>query len=629
MNTPSMEQLYKDALNPQLYPNDILLAVMQGRDSSIPMAVAMAAKQQRDKLMVASQGAEAQQQMQQPTVRDQMVAQAAPPPMEESGVAALPVENMQTLAEGGIASVDHFDVSDDEMQNYAGGGMVAFNIGGLSSYNTDEDSNTDEDDDDDDKMFSQIIKTGGLGGFAAGADMLRQKIGAMVPKSYETALAEAKQSKSATPAPATGGSHRDIALRAAQEKGATPWLVEHVMNKETGGHKDPARAVSPKGATGVMQLMPGTAREMGVSDITDPYQNIFGGVGYLAKLERKYGDPKLAAIAYNWGPGNTDKWLKRGADYSKLPKETRNYVKNLAKGGIINFSNGGEALFGLDDGSLALDKLRVESLLEDKKKQEEKQKYGFLKENAPDAAKKMLAANPSLEAKPTPTPTSAAAPAAAPTPLAFDPKYNLQKDPNYTAAGDYRSAIDKYFSPASAANPAQDRLNDYFLNLAKQQKEAQGLGLLGTGLRIAGGTSPYGMANIGQGGAAGIQDYLASRRGLGTLEAQGMSAQAALDRNRMLSEAYGREPDQVRALRAISADPKLREMYLKSEAKDKISRTDAVKEFNDIVEKNPTYRRQLDALGIKDPNAYYQYLLTGIPPLAVSSTIPQGAKTRQ
>jgi len=93
------------------------------------MAVAMAAKQQRDKLMMASQGAQAQQQMQQPTVRDAMLAQAAPPQMDETGLATLPAENMQQLAEGGIAVVDHLDPTDDEMQNYAGGGMVAFNTG--------------------------------------------------------------------------------------------------------------------------------------------------------------------------------------------------------------------------------------------------------------------------------------------------------------------------------------------------------------------------------------------------------------------------------------------------------------------------------------------------------------------
>jgi hypothetical protein len=157
--------------------------------------------------------------------------------------------------------------------------------------------------------------------------------------------------------------------------------------------------------------------------------------------------------------------------------------------------------------------------------------------------------------------------------------------------------------------------------LLKQRSEDRNMALLAAGLGMMGGESPYAFTNIGKGALSGVS-YLSDAN------KQRAATQAALDRNRMMSEAYGREPEQVRALRAISADPKLSAMYLKSEAKDKISRTDAVKEFNDIVEKNPTYRRQLDALGIKDPNAYYQYLLTGIPPLAVSSTIPQGAKTR-
>jgi len=581
MKAPSMEQLYQDALNPQLYPVDRLLAVMQGRDNSIPMAVAMAAKQQRDRLMTASQGAEAAQQMQTPTVRDQMLAQAAPPQMAESGVAALPAENMQTLAGGGIAIDDHFDPTDDEMQSYAGGGMVAFNTGGMPSFADDDE---DDDDDDDDKFLSQIIKTGGLGGFAAGANMLRQKIGAMVPKSYESALAAAKQTKSATPAPTAGESHKDIALKAAQEKGATPWLVEHVMNKETGGHKDPARAVSPKGATGVMQLMPGTAREMGVSDITDPYQNIFGGVGYLAKLERKYGDPKLAAIAYNWGPGNTDKWLKRGGDFSKLPKETRNYVKNLAKGGIISFANTGSVPAPMDDEGyyypptetpesefgrdwqLAQTRRR-NKLIEIQKRIAEpiKKVTQYFGKSTPKEYD-LLSQQPNV-GKPATTAAAPAAPAAAPAPLAFDPNYNLQKDPNYTAAGDYRSAIDKYFSPASAANPAQDRINDYFLNLAKQQKEAQGLGLLGTGLRIAGGTSPYASANIGQGGAAGIQDYLTSRKALSAAEAQGLGAVAATERNKLYQDLYkqrGSEAQNAKYATLLENIPKAIETQLKN-----------------------------------------------------------------
>jgi hypothetical protein len=87
--------------------------------------------------------------------------------------------------------------------------------------------------------------------------------------------------------------------------------------------------------------MPGTARDMGVKDSFDPYQNIEGGIKYLAMLNKKYDDPKLVAIAYNWGPGNTDKWLKSGADVSKLPAETRKYIAQMAEGGVVGYSTGG------------------------------------------------------------------------------------------------------------------------------------------------------------------------------------------------------------------------------------------------------------------------------------------------
>ena len=104
-----MEQMYKMALDPRIFPDSRLLAVMQGKDQSLPMAVAMAAKQQRDKLMKASQGQEAQQGAKQPTVKDQMLAKDLPP--EHAGLAALPAENMQGMG---------------SEQMMAAGGIVAF-----------------------------------------------------------------------------------------------------------------------------------------------------------------------------------------------------------------------------------------------------------------------------------------------------------------------------------------------------------------------------------------------------------------------------------------------------------------------------------------------------------------------
>jgi hypothetical protein len=139
----------------------------------------------------------------------------------------------------------------------------------------------------------------------------------------------------------TPSNFESMALARGKAHGVDEHLVRHVMHKETGGLKDRANAVSPAGAIGVMQLMPGTAKDLGVRNPYDPEQNIEGGVKYLAQLQRKYHDPKLTAIAYNWGPGNTDKWLASGADPSRLPRETRGYIQNLAQGGIAGLAGGG------------------------------------------------------------------------------------------------------------------------------------------------------------------------------------------------------------------------------------------------------------------------------------------------
>ena len=88
---------------------------------------------------------------------------------------------------------------------------------------------------------------------------------------------------------------------------------------------------SPKGAQGEMQVMPRTQRDpgFGVTPAKGKSHDEIARVGrdYLAAMKQRYGDETLAAIAYNMGPGATDKWIAAGSDFSKLPAETQGYVK--------------------------------------------------------------------------------------------------------------------------------------------------------------------------------------------------------------------------------------------------------------------------------------------------------------
>ena len=92
-----------------------------------------------------------------------------------------------------------------------------------------------------------------------------------------------------------------------------------------------AKAVSSAGAQGPMQLMPVTAKDMGVDDPFNVQQNVRGGTRYYAQMLAKYGgDERKALAAYNWGPGNLD---KVGGDVSKAPPETQAYVNRVLGGG--------------------------------------------------------------------------------------------------------------------------------------------------------------------------------------------------------------------------------------------------------------------------------------------------------
>jgi hypothetical protein len=115
-----------------------------------------------------------------------------------------------------------------------------------------------------------------------------------------------------------------IINQAASDHGIEPGLIRSVIRTESAF--DP-RAVSPVGAQGLMQLMPGTAAELGVTDPFDPEQNIMAGTRYLRQLLDRYdGDLDHALAAYNWGMGNVD---RHGLD--RLPEETRNYLDRVKR----------------------------------------------------------------------------------------------------------------------------------------------------------------------------------------------------------------------------------------------------------------------------------------------------------
>ncbi len=112
-----------------------------------------------------------------------------------------------------------------------------------------------------------------------------------------------------------------IIQEAAQRYRVDAGLIRAVIQAESGGNP---LAVSKAGARGLMQLMPPTAADLGVTNSFDPAQNIMGGTSYLRSLLDRYrGDVKLALAAYNWGMGSLEK--RPGS----IPQETKNYVAKV------------------------------------------------------------------------------------------------------------------------------------------------------------------------------------------------------------------------------------------------------------------------------------------------------------
>ena len=345
-------------------------------------------------------------------------------------------------------------------------------------------------------------------------------------------------------------------------------LINKIMMKESGGRRFDKQGnllTSPKGAQGEMQVMPGTARDPGYgirpAREGDPDDLARVGREYFGKMMNKYGDTKLAAIAYNWGPGNTDKWLMAGADPSKLPRETQKYSADMAGGGEVHFDGGGIAdIFNMSKEEVAdymRRKLRMEQARDAFSKvppaapaaaAEAAKPLSFMEYLKQGASKirpgigGMGVGLPALlrsgdlnegedaeleKRRKMPMTLGSAPQGGKPVAPAMSPAdvqqeiQRLKNRPPMEPMSTEAAPEEKPAAPEAleTVDPMGNYLGEYAAYLkdrrgqmAADKEQNKYLALLQAGLGIMGGTSPYAGANIGQGASQGVAAYLAGQK---------------------------------------------------------------------------------------------------------------------
>lgn len=487
MNIAQLSEQLKDV------PQAKLIDYAKNPNSVVPQFLALAEIQRRQTLMRATPG-----QPVSSSVAEDIMAQEAP---RMQGVAALPTRAMFTE------------------EGMAGGGIVAFAEGGDAEEEYEEALEK-----------SRRSRMQGMQEALAEAGAYFKnplaKAEALPTRSQRMAEQEMQTN---TPKMERKGGHKyeDLVLAEAQRQGIDPSLARHVLYKETGNVTNPENIRSKAGAIGIMQLMPKTAKELGV-DPTNPEENIRGGVMYLRKMMDKYNDPVLAAAAYNAGPGRVDKALK-GEGLTALPRETRMYIAGLAEGGEVKRYQVGGGIDPYGEQDLSLDQLRVEAELKKRREREEAERQAFLKESAPQLAKKEPKAKE--EAKPA---------QAVPTVITRQDEGSPYIDgvpPVATAVA----------PTATAAAPKGATSQSYFdalmKNIETQAEEAkkQGdqnkyLALMQAGFGMMASTSPYASAGIGQGAMTGLGTYAGLEKGRREQERGIMAAQLGLGKAKASQE---------------------------------------------------------------------------------------------
>ena len=520
----------------------------------------------------------------QPTVIEQIMAKNAQseqpemPEQESAGISELPIPDRE----------------------YAGGGIIAFDEGGDVE---EEDLEYEMARDDRDmNIGSSIDEIYNLARYGSRDTPVERPSSEDEPdRSYKAYEGSGVRYREPVPA----GASKGIEPRKESTEEGLARLRAAIMQKESGGRrydKEGRLLTSPKGAEGEMQVMPATARDPGFgikparNNSPDELRRV--GDEYVAALLNRYRDPTLVMIAYNMGPGATDKWLVAGADPRKLPKETQNYIKNvsLAAGGEVKrFQYGGlNSEFGLSESNDQMDELRLEELRRAKQLREAQDKNEFLRKAAPQLVDKSI-------------PERAAPKVAA--------KEEKPKDKKETP--DLQKTFED-FVRQQQANPERSVFEDRIARNQEQREEIKksaaedrNLALLAAGLGILGGGSRHAAVNIGQGALKGVEF-------LGASKARRASELNALSNAELKAMYYGEENKRKeraltgglaeRAIDNLSAyDAKLRKNYFidgitptpkQIEAYENAKRTDPIykrlSQDANVATSAPTKSRTLD-----------------------------------
>lgn len=449
--------------------------------------------------------------------------QGTPPTVADQVMQEATAEEMQSqMPQGGV---DQLPVEAPAM---AGGGIVAFADGG----DTDEYAEEIEDQEEDKRRASTMRKIMALGELPEGAANM----------SYgDVAGGKLAAGQKAGAYKGITGDHKysDMIRSEAKKAGLDPEYALKIAMIESGGIKNPEAVRSKAGAIGIMQLMPATAKGLGVENPEDPAQNIRGGVSMLKRLVDKYGDYELAGAAYNAGEGRVDRALRSGKGLAGLPSETQGYmskIRGMKEGGIAHFDDGGITTYDpftgepyTPEGEGQLSRLWS--------KAKRATGFGYMlpesergwspEEKAPVVAPTKATPKPTAPvAKPAETyvapTTKPAAPPVEAAPVAVEPQQTKPASENY---------FEKWM---------QEKMSGLEGKRAEQAEQDKWLSVLAAGLGMMGGTSPYAAANIGQGAMAGVSNYAQARK-------QAAAQEAADTKSMLTAQRYKSEDELARA----------------------------------------------------------------------------------